>query len=42
MSSSVVYKLPKSHTQVKVQISYQKMTLVEDEVTSRILVELKS
>ncbi len=30
---SVVYKVPESHTQVKVQIPYQKMTLVEVEVT---------
>ncbi len=30
---SVVYKVPESHTQVKVQIPYQEMTLVEVEVT---------
>ncbi len=30
---TVVYKVPESQTQVKVQISYQKKTLVEVEVT---------
>ncbi len=30
---TVIYKVPEIHTQVKVQISYQEMTLVEVKVT---------